>query len=54
MRYAHQNRPVVKLDGEQDVNPIGIVYGNAVRVALMGEAGQPDTLLEAFRAWVPE
>ena len=46
--------PVVKLDGEQDVNPIGIVYGNAVRVALMGEATQPDTLLEAFRAWVPE
>jgi len=53
MRYAHQNKPVVKLDDEQDVNPIGMVYGNAVRVALMGEGSEPDTLLAAYRAWVP-
>lgn len=53
MKYAHQNKPVVKLPGDQDVNPVGIVYGNAVRVALMGEGSDPDTLLAAYRAWVP-
>ena len=54
MKYAHQNKPVVKLDDDQDVNPVGIVYGNAVRVALMGETTEPDTLLAVYRAWVPE
>lgn len=53
MKYAHQNKPVVKIEDDQDVNPIGIVYGNAVRVGLMGEGNEPDTLLEAYRAWVP-
>ena len=45
MQYAHQNKPVVKLADDQDVNPVAIVYGNAVRVALMGEGSEPDTLL---------
>ena len=53
MRYAHQNKPVVKLDDEQDVDPIGIAYGGAVKVALMGEGSEPDALLKVFRAWVP-
>lgn len=53
MRYANQNKPVVKLADGQDVNPVGIVYGNAVRVALMGEGTDPDTLLSAYRAWAP-
>ena len=53
MKYAHQNKPVVKLADDQDVNPVAIVYGNAVRVALMGEGSEPDTLLAAYRAWVP-
>jgi len=54
MRYAHQNKPVVKLDDEQDVDAVGIVYGNAVRVALMGAGTEPDALLQAYRAWVDE
>lgn len=54
MKYAHQNKPVVKLENEQDVNTIGIAYGNAVRVGLMGEGSEPDTLLQAYRAWVSE
>jgi hypothetical protein len=53
MRYAHQNKPVVKLDDDQDVDPIGIAYGGAVRVALMGEGDEPDALLKVYRAWVP-
>ncbi|HEX4929713.1 MAG TPA: hypothetical protein VFV62_03315 [Gaiellaceae bacterium] len=53
MKYAHQNKPVVKLGDDQDANPVGMVYGNAVRVALMGETTPPDTLLAAYRAWVP-
>lgn len=54
MRYAHQNKAVVKLDDEQDVDPIGIAYGGAVKVALMGEGSEPDSLLKVFRAWVRE
>lgn len=54
MRYAHQNKPVVKLDEDQDVDPIGIAYGGAVKVALMGEGAEPDALLKVYRAWVPE
>jgi hypothetical protein len=53
MRYAHQNKPVVKLDDEQDVDTIGIAYGGAVKVALMGEGTEPDALLNVYRAWVP-
>jgi hypothetical protein len=53
MKYAHQNKPVVKLDADQDADPIGIAYGNAVRVALMDEGREQDTLLSAYRAWVP-
>jgi hypothetical protein len=53
MRYAHQNKPVVKLDDDQDVDPIGIAYGGAVKVALMGEGAEPDALLKVYRAWVP-
>lgn len=53
MRYAHQNKPVVKLDDDQDVDTIGIAYGGAVKVALMGEGSEPDALLQVFRAWVP-
>ena len=53
MRYAHQNKPVVKLDDDQDVDPIGIAYGGAVKVALMGEGAEPDALLNVYRAWVP-
>lgn len=53
MRYAHQNKPVVKLQHDQDVDPVGIVYGNAVRVVLLGEPAEPGALLEAYRAWVP-
>lgn len=53
LKYAHQNKPVVKLDDEQDVNPVGIVYGNAVRAVLLGETTEPDSLLAAYRAWVP-
>jgi hypothetical protein len=54
MRYAHQNKPVVKLDDDQDVDTIGIAYGGAVKVALMSEGSEPDALLKVFRAWVPE
>lgn len=54
MRYAHQNKPVVKLDDDQDVDTIGIAYGGAVKVALMGEGSEPDALLQVFRAWVPQ
>ena len=53
MRYAHQNKPVVKLDDDQDVDTIGIAYGGAVKVALMGEGSEPDALLNVYRAWVP-
>lgn len=53
MRYAHQNKPVVKLDDDQDVDPIGIAYGGAVKVALMGDGTEPDALLNVYRAWVP-
>ena len=53
MRYAHQNKPVVKLDDDQDVDPIGIAYGGAVKVALMGDGAEPDALLQVYRAWVP-
>jgi hypothetical protein len=53
MKYAHQNKPVVKLDDDQDANPVGMVFGNAVRVGVMGEGKEPDTLLAAYRAWVP-
>lgn len=54
MRYAYQNKPVVKLEDDQDVDTIGIAYGGAVKVALMDEGTEPDALLKVFRAWVGE
>ena len=49
MKYVHQNKPVVKM-GEHDVDPIGVVYANAVRLVLMRMARPPDALLQAYRA----
>jgi len=49
LRYAHQNKPVVKI-GDWDVDPVGIVYANAVRVALFGEEPAPDALLLTYEA----
>ena len=49
MKYVHQNKPVIKL-GEQDVDPVGIVYANAVRSVLLGMESAPDALLQTYRA----
>ena len=48
MKYVNQNKPVVKI-GDHDIDPIGVVYANAVRVALMNTGQEPDALLRAYR-----
>lgn len=49
MRYEAQNRPVLKDDGDVDV--LAVAYSMALR-AHNGKAQDPQSLLEAFRAWV--
>jgi hypothetical protein len=52
MEYEAQNKPIVKLPGAGDVDPVGVAYSLAVRVGLLGGGREPDTLLSTYRAWV--
>jgi hypothetical protein len=48
MLYVHQNRPVVDVLG-RDVDPVGIVYVNAMRALLDGER-DPEALMRTYLA----
>jgi hypothetical protein len=52
MEYEAQNKPVVRLPDAGEVDPVGVAYSLAVRVALLGGGREPDTLLSTYRAWV--
>ena len=54
MKYAHQNKPVVKLDDDRNANPVGMVFGNAVRVGVMGETHGAGHAPCGVSAWVPQ
>jgi hypothetical protein len=51
MEYEAQNKPVLRLPGAGEADPVGVAYSLAVRVALLGGGREPDTLLGAYRAW---
>jgi hypothetical protein len=52
MEYALQGKPVLRTSGGFDVDPLGAVYGLAVRAVLLGGGREPDTLRRAYTAWI--
>ena len=52
-RYAAQGKPVLRLPRGDELDPVGVAYTLAVRVALMGKDHRPEALLETYRAWLP-
>lgn len=52
-RYVAQGKPVLRLPRGDELDPIGVAYTLGVRVALFGEAREPDALLSTYRAWLP-
>lgn len=50
--YVAQGKPVLRLPRGDELDPVGVAYTLGVRVALFGEAREPDALLSTLRAWL--
>jgi len=50
--YVAQGKPVLRLPRGDELDPVAVAYTLGVRVALFGEAREPDALLSTFRAWL--